>query len=44
MNIGNLLRGAAKILAPIVVSVIASKAQREIDRQADKLIRKTGGK
>ncbi len=41
MNIGSLLKGIVKIATPIVVGMLTTKATRELERQAEKLTRKT---
>jgi len=41
LNIGRIIKSAAKVAAPLIVGMLVTKGQREIERQAEKLIRKT---
>lgn len=41
LPIGKLAKSALKIAAPLVIGMLTTKAQREIEKQAEKLARKT---
>lgn len=40
LPIGKILKAGLKIAAPLVIGVLTTKAQREIEKQAEKLTKK----